>query len=377
MPASVRNLTYNFKDIFFAPRFALSGKKIQIAFWALLAGYGGYFVLAYLNQWIQGQSPAETWGDYSLFPYFDLQAGGFWGGIMAVLLFVWLGFCYLTASFVSAKLNFEELQGNPFFSVRDGFRFLNEHKRKLYLPPFFIFSFSLLILIMLVVPLILGKIPVIGEIGLSVFFLFPFFIFAAVLVFIWTTLTVGIYFGPTIAAVEPGDTFEVVFNLFNSLWRQPWRVAGYNGIGFILAKIASLVIAYFFLLSVGLFDYLASRIIGFKWDNILETALGNFRPDAPLVIFATSLLPWGKTIINLPVSEGSPGLNWAGELSGFLLSLSFFILLISALSYGLAVIFSTQVLAYLAVRKKEGADLLAPAPGPEEAVSVIEPQQGF
>lgn len=374
--ASVRNLTYNFKDIFFAPRFALSGKKIKVAFWGVFAGYLGYFVLAYANQWLQGQPPAQTWNDYSLFPYFDFQAGGLWGGVIAILLFVCLGFCYLTASFISAKLNFEELLGNPFYSAGDAAKFLSQHKRKLYLPPFFIFLFSLLILVMLVVPIAAGRIPLIGELGLSLFFLFPLLVFAVALVFIWLVLTVGIFFGPTIAAVEPGDTFEVVFNLFNTLWRQPWRLGGYNIIGMGLAKLASLALAYFLLLSVGLFDYLASGIVGYKWDFILETALNYFRPDAPLVVFATSLLPWGDTVLNLPVSEGVPELAWASQLSGFLISLSFFALLIFSLAYGLSVAFSTQVLAYLAVRKREGADLLAISPlQPEEALPVTEPQQ--
>ena len=371
---SVRKLTYDYKDVLFAPRFALSGKKIKIAFWGLLAGYAGYFVFAYLNQWMQGQPPAETWSDYSLFPYFDLEEGGLLGGVLAIGLFAWLGFCYLTASFVSAKLNFEELSGNPFFSVSDSVKYLYEHKRKLYLPPFYIFLFSLLILVMLVVPILLGKIPAVGELGLSIFFLFPLMIFAGVLVFVWGVLTVGIFFGPTIAAVEPGDTFEVVFNLFNSIWRQPWRFAGYNGIGFGLAKLAGLTLAYFFLLSAGLFDYLASAIIGFKWDYLLESALGYFRPDTPLVIFATSLFPWSDAVIHLPVSEGAPELERIGQFSSLILGLSFFVLLLFSLAYGLSVVFGTQVLAYLAVRKKEGADLLSASPIEAEAVPVVEPQ---
>ena len=369
---SVRKLTYDYKDIFFAPRFALSGKKIKIAFWGVLTGYAGYFVLAYLNQWMQGQPPSETWNDYSLFPYFDLEAGGLLGGVLAILLFAWLGFCYLTASFVSAKLNYEELHGNPFFSAPDAVRYLFEHKRKLYLPPFFIFLFSLLVLVMLLVPIFLGKIPAIGELGLSIFFFFPLMIFAGVLVFVWAVLTVGIFFGPSIAAVEPGDTFEVVFNLFNSIWRQPWRFLGYNAIGAGLAKLAGLALAYFFLLSAGLFDYLTSAIVGYKWDYLLETALNYFRPDAPLVIFATSISPWSDAVIHLPVSEGAPELGRFGQFSSLVLGLWFFVLLLFSLAYGLSVIFGTQVLAYLAVRKKEGADLLS-APS-LEAVPVVEPQ---
>ncbi len=372
--ASMRKLTYDYKDILFAPRFALSGKKIRVALGGLLAGYAGYLLLAYLNQWLQGQPPVETWNDYSIFPYFDFEEGGLWGGLLAILLFAWIGFCYLTVSLVSAKLNYEELCGNPFFSARDAGRYLFEHKRKLYLPPFFIFLFSLLVLVMLVVPIILGKLPVVGELGLSIFFLFPLMIFAGVLVFVWVVLTVGIFFGPTIAAVEPGDTFEVVFNLFNSIWRQPWRFAGYNGIGLGLAKLAGLALAYFFLLSVGLFDYLASAIVGYKWDYLLETALGYFRPDTPLVIFATSLFPWGDAVIHLPVSEGAPELGRIGQFSSLLLGLSFFVLLLFSLAYGLAVVFATQVLAYLAVRKKEGVDLLALSPLEAEAVPVVEPQ---
>jgi hypothetical protein len=367
-------LTSDYKDIFFAPRFALSGKKIKIAFWGLLAGYAGYFVLAYLNQWLQSQPPVQTWNDYSLFPYFDMDADGLWGGVTAILLFAWLGFCYLTASFVSAKLNYEELHGNPFFSAHDAMRYLFEHKRKLYLPPFFIFLFSLLVLVMLLVPVFLGKLPGIGELGLSIFFLFPLLIFAGVLVFVWAVLTIGVFFGPTIAAVEPGDTFEVVFNLFNSIWRQPWRFLGYNAVGLALGKLASLALAYFFLLSVGLFDYLASAIVGYKWDYLLEMALNLFRPDAPLVIFATSIFPWSDAVIQLPVSEGAPEQGPLGQFASFLLGFSFFVLLLFSLAYGSSVIFGTQVLAYLAVRKKEGVDLLAISASEAEAVPVVGPQ---
>ncbi|MGE5692177.1 MAG: hypothetical protein ACM3YF_00180, partial [Candidatus Zixiibacteriota bacterium] len=116
------------------------------------------------------------------------------------------------------------------------------------------------------------------------------------------------------------------------------------------------------------------EVVGYKWDYLLELALGYFRPDTPFVIFATSISPWSDAIINLPVSEGAPDIGRLGQFSSLILGLSFFVLLLFSLAYGLSVIFGTQVLAYLAVRKKEGTDLLSVPAVESEAVPVVEPK---
>ena len=63
-------LYFDVRDIFRAPRLALSGKKILVFVQALLVGYANYLILTYVSFGLAGYTFSETWSQYGLFPVF-------------------------------------------------------------------------------------------------------------------------------------------------------------------------------------------------------------------------------------------------------------------------------------------------------------------
>jgi len=61
-------LHFDVRDIFRAPRLALSGKKILVFVQALFVGYADYLILTYLSFALAGYSFSETWSQYGLYP---------------------------------------------------------------------------------------------------------------------------------------------------------------------------------------------------------------------------------------------------------------------------------------------------------------------
>lgn len=59
---------FDLRDVFRAPRLALSGKKILVQFMGLLIGYLGFLVLSYIAFLSAGSSISDTWQYHGLFP---------------------------------------------------------------------------------------------------------------------------------------------------------------------------------------------------------------------------------------------------------------------------------------------------------------------
>ena len=62
------NLYFDFRDIFRAPRLALSGKKIWIFIVGNLAGYIVYWVFTYLSLVMSGIEFGDALSKYGLYP---------------------------------------------------------------------------------------------------------------------------------------------------------------------------------------------------------------------------------------------------------------------------------------------------------------------
>ena len=65
------NLNFNYKDIFLAPRLALSPKKIWVFTIGNLSGYIFYWILTYLSLALSGVEINEAIVDFGLYPYLN------------------------------------------------------------------------------------------------------------------------------------------------------------------------------------------------------------------------------------------------------------------------------------------------------------------
>ena len=93
------NLHFNYKDIFLAPRLALSPKKIWVFIIGNLSGYVIYWILSYLSLTISGIEINEAIAEYV---YMETQHHWFHG------LSITLEYAYGYSSFLYHVLQFQE-----------------------------------------------------------------------------------------------------------------------------------------------------------------------------------------------------------------------------------------------------------------------------
>lgn len=354
------HLHYDYRDIFIAPRLALSGKKILGHFIGLVIGYGGYVFFTYLALISLGESFDAVWANFGLAPYLPLEDVPWFGALLAVLGLLWLLLAWLVSSFTVAKVTFEELRGNLFYSLREGWAFARTNLKKLFAPFFFSVLFVVALLLLLVFAGLFSRIPWLGELSFSLFFLVPLFAFAAVVVVTLVGLAMGVLLLPAAVVAEEKGSFEATAHLFSLLWRQPWRWSLYTGLSGLLAKVATFVFGYACFRAAGLVADLASLLGGDKIDFLIDKALEYLPAEANLVLFFSTLFPGLDFGFHLPIAEGTPDLPVVQEIAGLVLGLGFVTLFLAVVAYGLAILSSGQLLTYLSLRHKQGVDLLQP-----------------
>jgi len=233
----VKELHFDFRDIFRAGRYGFAGKKITVHFLGLAISYLIYEVLVYLSLLIAGGNAArEFWNKYALLPvcpYVDynfeiITIGAMWMGTF--ILFV---IFFLTSTMVS-KITIQQLRGDSFFSMRDSAGFVKKNWKSVF-GTFIglIFIFILFALTPIAVGL-LGKIPVVGRvIVMLASILMPLAFFLGLLMmYLLVVLSVSTFFVPAVVAATDADTFESVYQHFSIIWNQPWRIIVYEALLF-------------------------------------------------------------------------------------------------------------------------------------------------
>ena len=115
---------YDIRDVFRAPRLALSAKKILLQFMGVLVGYLGYLFFTYLAFLCTGFNLSEAWRYHGLFPLTDLPFRAWYGWLLFGVGIVWALVCWLLASTAVGKVTYEQLKGDDFYSSKEAFRFL-------------------------------------------------------------------------------------------------------------------------------------------------------------------------------------------------------------------------------------------------------------
>src|SRR3970282_224428 len=129
------NFYFDYRDIFRAPRLALSGKKLFIQTFGFVIGYVGYLILTYIAYSLSGFPISETWDSYGLFPLYDFAFNNWiswviWGAGVAFMLVSWL-----LSNTCVAKVTYEQLKGDEFYSAKEAVRFLKKNWKTVLLSP--------------------------------------------------------------------------------------------------------------------------------------------------------------------------------------------------------------------------------------------------
>ena len=353
------NFYYDVRDVFRAPRLALSGKKILLQFMGLSIGYLGFLVFSYIAFLSAGWSIADTWGNHGLFPMSDFSFTAWYSWAIFGLGCLVALICWLLASAMVGKVTYEQLKGDDFYSSKEALRFLNKNWSPVIFAPFSLLIFTVIIVIVGIVIGLLGKIPYVGELGLGVFFLVPLFAAALFLAYVIFIFVFSLLFAPAVVATTKEDTFEVIVQTFSVIWNQAWRYFLCTGLLGVMSKVGIFVFGYFSFRAVQLIHLSCGVFMKDKLFDVFEEALSYVTIPKHLLTYFSNVFPGIDFRFRLP--EVGPGvyLNWSGEISAFLIAISLIFVIFMVISYGLAILSVGQTLTYIILRKKkDDEDLL-------------------
>jgi len=363
-------LHFDVRDIFRAPRLALSGKKIWIFLVANLIGYGAYFILNYLAFAIAGQSLGETWAAEGLYPCIYVTDAPwyacmlFWVGIIN-----WLIAIHLACTAVS-RVTYRQLKGDEFYSSGDAWLYVKKHWH-----PVIFTSISMALIIVFFISMaalfsLFGKIPFIGEFLFALPYLL--YLFGAVFT-VYTSIVfiVSLIYTPAIVGIIEEDTMGAVFNSYSITWSQPWRVIAYHAVLLPMAVLAMGIFKLTSFYGVKLINIVFGHewLMGEKLTNIVGAAANTVWPqDLFNAILTTCSI---SSTFCADCSIGAGTLNYfytcfipavPGSLTGtecaaaMIVGLFFLILALTFLSYFFSILSVGETIMLVIFRKKSDDD---------------------
>lgn len=366
-------MRFDSRDIFKSTRVAFSFQKLWIQFIGLFVGYLCYVVATYIALILSGQNFDVIWARFGLLP----SMGGYympWYGwciyILGGLVFVmsWL----ISATAVS-RAAYMQLKGNSFYTWREAYRFAFRKKAgSVISTPIVILIIAGLIGLGGFVIGLLGRIPIAGELGISVFAVIWFFA-SLLLVFIILAAAVSFILAPAIIATTDDDAFEGIFQSFSTLFSQPWRL--------ILYEVLLIVLAVF---GFGVFAFFAKR----AWTmmtTIMVWGMGDKFADLsyassyllqnwiyPAVAWSRALLGEYSSLFFFTRDFSSINLPVVMNISSWIFALFMLIMTGFVLAYPLAVFNVGNTQIFLILKKKKDDENLLERKDREEEEEEIE-----
>ena len=373
------NLHFNYKDIFLAPRLALSPKKIWVFIIGNLSGYVIYWILSYLSLTISGIEINEAITEYGLFPCLYGNSAPlvswliYYAGIC-----IWLFFVLISCTAVS-RITVKQLKGDNFYSADDALDYVMKKWRSIVFTPISVIFIIITFIIIACIFALAGNIPIVGKLLLPVFYVFYFF-GAIFTVFSLFVLIISLLFGPAIIGSYEEDTIGTVFHLYQIMFNQPWRIITYNSILVPLTIIFINIFSWFYSVSFILINQIFGYFMGIKLENIMGYAVsivdtswisnnfselkismeqelfGTLTMATDMIEFILSLLVKFFSLIllalpNFSIESYSGSLSAIETISGLLLSIPLIFLTLSVLSYGLAMLSVGETIIFIIFKK--------------------------
>lgn len=342
---------FDFRDVFRAGRMGFKGKKMMIHFLGLLLGYAIYEILVYLSL-IGSDVAGDFWATYGLKPVFlhaSLSKGMLplaTNILMIIGAFIWIIIYFLFSTAV-CKVTIEELRGDEFYSMKDALKFAFKQSRTVYLA---LIGLIAIFLFCWLWPSLVGLVDLIPKVELAAkHFGTPVTMFLTIAVYfigLFMILTIiafifGIVLLPAISAVTGEDTFENLYQLFSTIWNQPWRLVIY---GILLDFVLILGFYIFTAISVaGMYvAYLPSMLLA-KQDSYYF---------ADVIARSLKIIGASSFIHMIPNAQTVTSMPWTLDLSTFFFFVSLIMIAGIVLAYPLSVLSAGQTIIYVILRKK-------------------------
>ena len=348
-------INYNIKDLFRAPRSALSLTKIVTFLRANIVGYLVYLIANYLALYLSGNAFVNIWQSHGVYPCAYIYELNWYSSIIFwVSASYWFLCIYGTMCAVS-KITLQELKGDYFYSVQDAHRFIVKNWHAIVFTPSTIFAILVFYAMTTSFFAFLSKTPLIGSLFLAIPFVIYFFgaIFA---VFTLYTFFVSILLTPTIVGTTEEDTMGTVFNVYMLSWRFPLQLIIYTIILLPLIYLSQLFLVVLIGFGLKIMDLIFSNslLMGEKFSAVLGNTANIIIPKDLFDITFGSFL---ANFYDIFIPSSYQNLSGIEALSSSLIGIFLLIVVLGCFSYALSVFSSGYVFILNILKKKSGVDI--------------------
>ena len=360
------NLYYDFRDIFRAPRLALSGKKIWIFIVGNLGGFILYWISSYLSISLSGISFNDALAEYGLYPcLYGNEAEWYSWLIYYAGISAWVLAILFSCTAVS-RVTLKQLKGNDFFSSADAWSYVFKHWHAIVFSPVAVTLIIAFFILFAGVFAFVCTIPILGEF----LFVVPYIIYFFGSIFTIYSLIVffvSILYTPSIVGVYEEDTMGTVFNSYSITIGHAWRIVLYHLLLIPLLVLGLEIFSWFSMNSIGFINYIfgCEWFMGAKLTNITNYAYSLVCPQwmcdsvsslrnqlldlFGLYFYLPSIFQVDSTIQPTAISS-------TATFASTLLSVSYFLIGFSIISYGLSILSVGETLMFVIFKKKSDDD---------------------
>ncbi len=354
------NLHFDIRDIFRAPRLALSGKKIFIFLAGLLVGWIGYWILSYLSLGLAGISFASAWEKFGLYPCLYAAGPGPWYAHLVYIIGILFWFFTINLSCTAvARVTYKQLKGDEFYSSGDAWNYVKKHWHPVIFTSVSLILIIAFFLVMAAIFSLVGKIPWIGEFLFALPYLFYFF-GSVFTVYTIVVLVVSFVYTPAIVSAYEEDTMGAVFQSYSITWSQPWRVVLYH---MVLLPLIYLAVYLF-----GLFWYggywMVNQVFGSDLFFGMGDKLANIIGFASKAVFPEICATACCSCSIFPAAASD--LAATQTIAGVIVAVFLFILFAAVIAYGLSILSVGETLMFVIFKKKSDDDNLLERKDEEE-----------
>ena len=366
-------LYFDVRDIFRAPRLALSGKKVIIFMQANLVGYAVYWVLNYLGAAVHGMAFSDTWAAYGLYPC--LLSLDSLSGIACVLYWMGAAFWFYAISLGAtavSRVTYKQLKGDEFYSGGDAWSYVKKHWHPVVFSSISLALILAFLFFLAAIFALLGKIPYVGEF----LFVLPYFLYFFGSVFtIYTGIVflVALVYTPAIVGTYEEDTMGTVWHNFSITWGQPWRIILYHAALVPVLVLGAYLFSHAWISGYGLINAVYSHewFMGSKLLNVVGWATQAVHPGALCSLLGNicsicSACYAGCVSCGSLLTSSGVALSGTEQVAAFILAVFLFLLIVSAVSYTMAVLSVGETLMFIIFKKRSDDDNLLERKDEEE-----------
>lgn len=366
-------LKFDWRDVIRAPRLALSLQRMWIQLVGMSVGYLVYLVLSYLSLLVAGYELKIAWSQFGLLPcLFGIGDSFPWTswllfGLGSLLFLV----TYLVTNTAVSRAVYMTSKGNSFYSWREAFAFSFRKFGSIVLAPLALLLLIGLLILGAAIVGLLGKIPFVGEIGVSLFTVV--WVLSALLIFFLALVTVvALILIPSIIATTDEDAFEAIFQSFSIAWSQPWRFLFYEALTIVASFVALAVLAFFIKESVFIMNALLGSFMGADFINLANNGQALLQS---WVLLAQNILQvlyrdysfyffFSKQFVPIPVAE----LPVSVVISSYIYALSLLFIGGWVISYAFSTFTAGTTVAFLVLKYKKDEENLLERQDKEEEI---------